>query len=110
MEKNNNKKGKSKDRKGAKKGDMSGEKYGVKRIITEERELNSQELEKFEDVPNARPAAAHLRNRKLKWKNSATGSEEETTRATALSSPHIIVFLLVIGLLTLYYLNRKLRR
>ncbi|EYC32494.1 hypothetical protein Y032_0003g1611 [Ancylostoma ceylanicum] len=45
----------------------------------------------------------------FRWKNGAQNGEDSVVQK-ALSSPYVIVSILVIGLLTLYYLNRRLIR
>uniref|UniRef100_A0A912MJ90 LPXTG-domain-containing protein cell wall anchor domain n=1 Tax=Haemonchus contortus TaxID=6289 RepID=A0A912MJ90_HAECO len=91
-----------------------GQKYGVDGDIIEKRNTESLKPSYFENLQNARPARAHVRNRKLKWKegNSEEGSktEEESSASSSSLSIYQYVGLTIIALITLYYLYKKLKR
>nr|CDJ84904.1 unnamed protein product [Haemonchus contortus] len=65
-----------------------GQKYGVDGDIIEKRNTESLKPSYFENLQNARPARAHVRNRKLKWKegNSEEGSKTEEESSASSSS------------------------
>ncbi|VDM79552.1 unnamed protein product [Strongylus vulgaris] len=111
-----------------KKRKLTGERYGVAGIVSEERvpynlhenfekknftiyrdfqERKQQEVTRFEKIENLRPATAHFRSHKLRWKDGEEGSREENLTYKILSSPIVIVPLVIIALSFLYYLNRK---
>ncbi|CAJ0593725.1 unnamed protein product [Cylicocyclus nassatus] len=61
-------------------------------------------------IKNPRPARAHFRSRKLKWKDGDKTEEtiDESLCSKILYSPMVVISLFVLALFILYYLYRKL--
>ncbi|KJH43581.1 Protein-tyrosine phosphatase [Dictyocaulus viviparus] len=85
--------------------ERSGCRYGVNVSVTEIRDTVDQEMEKFEEVLNPRPAQTHIRSRKLKWKKG-TKRNANALKEEKSSYPIVVISLTIIVLLIIYLLYK----